>query len=542
MKYIYILENEEKFRDEMIEAIRKIDPQLLMRYFTSLEEFSKWIKLVMVEGADALPKGGTAPAGQLEPTGGTHQLPLIISKDEFLGARHMSLLRKTRDLFIKKGLCTQEDPTSLVLTSFDNPDFDIKLAEDRIINNVIFKPFDKLILQQHLAFAIGGRHPVSSYSVHNMKTTAAIEMLKEVEVEALSDIGFVSISNRPLKVGALAKYYSPAFLSLQHRSMMALCVKCEPHPERKDFYRCGFTFLAADTFQISNIRKQVRAKDLKPFTYEWIVKPQNSMPVEIAVITSEDHLGQHFKDSVDKSFGNVQVHHFATLQDFLYTVDPELAKKDKRDIDFSKRPHIKSTLHAIVADHTLFEGSFKERWQTVLDTVKAKLKKPDTPSGQTEIFVISKHPYSDPEERALGELVRDIFFQPLDPIYMAKKLLAFIPSLRPNEDMKIVTVDQHHKAKAASPIEISEFSEAGLVFKYYRPISTGAFREFVLWLPHELDTPEFLATCNYSEESKATKGEYFNHFVFFGTNDHYLKHIRRWILQNHVHSKENESA
>lgn len=542
MKYIYILENDEKFRDEMIEAIRKIDPQLLIRYFSSLEEFSKWIKMVMVEGPEALPKGGTAPAGQLEPSGGTHQLPLVISKNEFLGAPHMSLLRKTRDLFIKKGLCTAEDPTSLVLTSFDNPDFDIKLAEDRIINNVIFKPFDKLILQQHLTFAIGGRHPASSYSVHNMKTTAAIEMLKEVEMEALSDVGFVSISNRPIQVGALAKYYSPAFISIQHKSMMALCVRCEPHPERKDYYRCGFTFLAADSFQITSIRKQVRHKEAKPFPYEWLARPALSMPVEIAVISSEDNLGQNFKDTIEKNFSGGQVHHFATLQDFLYTIDPELAKKDKKEIDLSKMPQIRSTLHAIVTDHTLFEGSFKERWQTILETVKAKLKAPDTPSKKTEVFLIAKKPYSDPEERALGEIVRDIFFQPVDPIYMNKKLMAFIPSLRPNEELKILTISQPHVAKAASPIEISEFSEAGLVFKYYRPISTGAFREFVLWLPHELDTPEFLATCNYNEESKATKGEYFNHFVFFGTNDHYLKHIRRWILQNHVLSKESESA
>src|SRR5690606_18807521 len=138
-------------------------------------------------------------------------------------------------------------------------------------------------------------------------------------------------------------------------------------------------------------------------------------------------------------------------------------------------------------------------------------------------------PYSDHEERELGGMVSDIFYQPIDPIYMMKKLMVFIPSLSPKEEAKTLTIHQPHIAKVASPIQISEFSEAGLVFKYYRSISIGAFREFVLWLPHELDTPEFLASCNYSEESKATKGEFFNHFVFFGTSDRFLKHIRRWI-------------
>lgn len=453
----------------------------------------------------------------------------------------MSLLRKTRDLFIKKGLCTTEDPTSLVLTSFESPDFDIKLAEDRIINNVIFKPFDKLMMQQHLTFAIGGRHPASQYSVHNMKTTAAIEMLKEVEIEALSDVGFVSISNRPIQPGALAKYYSQAFISIQHRSMMALCLSCEPHPSRADHYRCAFTYLAADNFQISNIRKQTRMKDKTPFAFQWFAdKPASE--VEIALISTEENLSHHFKDTVEKNFRNAHVHHFASLQDFLYTVDPELAKKDKKEIDPHRMPKIKNTLHAIVSDEFMFEGSFKERWQTILDTVNSKLKKPDTLTGKTEVFLVSKKPYSDQEERALGEVVKDIFFQPMDPLYFCKKMKVYIPSLQPLEELHSPTIELPEKAKAASPIEISEFSEAGLVIKYYRPISLGAFREFVLWLPHELDLPEFLATCNYTEESKAEKGVFFNHFVFFGLADHYLKHIRLWILQNHVHAKENESA
>ena len=121
-------------------------------------------------------------------------------------------------------------------------------------------------------------------------------------------------------------------------------------------------------------------------------------------------------------------------------------------------------------------------------------------------------------------------------------MLIFLPQLHLTEELNLPTVLHRHVAKAARPIEISEFSEAGLVIKYYRPISAGAFREFVLWLPHELDLPEFLATCNYNEESQAEKGVFFNHFIFFGLNDHFLRHLRRWILQNHVQSKESEGG
>ncbi|MGZ3747604.1 MAG: hypothetical protein ACXWRE_09545 [Pseudobdellovibrionaceae bacterium] len=540
MKYIYILENEQKFRDEMAEAIHKSDPQLVIRYFNSLEEFSEWIKTAMIEGAQALPKGGFGLSEQPENSEGPHQLLLVITKNEFLGAKHMPLLKKTRELFIKKGLCTADDPTSLVLTSFENPDFDIKLAEDRIINNVIFKPFDKLILQQHLNFAIGGRHPASQYSVHNMKTSATIEMLKEVELEALSDVGFISVSNRAIAPGSFAKYYNSSFISHRQKSMMALCLRCEPHPERKDYYRCSFTYLGADSFQISNIRKQVRKKDAQSLPYDWLQK-KSVAPVHIAFITSETELAQNFKENIEKSFHNAKVHLFTRLQDFFYAIDPELAKKDKRE--FNNNHQITSPLNAIFGDESLFEDNFKERWQSILETVSTKTRLPsDNPSKKTEVFLLTKKSYTDQEQRTLGEIVKDIFFTPMDPLYIIKKLVLFLPQLSPVEKIQLPSIRQYEITKAATPIEISEFSEAGLVMKYYRPISAGAFREFILWLPHEIELPEFLATCNYNEENQNEKGVYFNHFVFFGMNDHYLKHIRRWILQNHVLNKEAESA
>lgn len=544
MKYVYILENEEKFRDEMAEAIDKIDPQLRIRYFESLEAFVTWIKLLMMEGSEALPKGGLPAKGQEQTPveTGPHQLSLVITKDEFLGAKHLALLYKTRDLFIKKGLCTSQDPTALVLTSFESPQFDIKLAEDRIINNVIFKPFDKLMLQQHLIFAIGGRHPPSQYSVHNMKTTTTIEMLKEVEIEALSDVGFISVSNRPLQPGTVSKYYSPAFTSLKHRSMLALCLRCDPHPLKPDFFRCAFTFMGADSFQITNIRKEVRRKDLTEFPFEWTEKIQAS-PVEIALITNEDQLNPPLKDHFEKNFANARVHVFPNLQSFLHAVDPELAKKEKKDPQFTNPLKVPETLHAIFADQSLFQDAFKERWLNILETVRKNLKAPSSnTSGMTEVFAFTSKKIPDHEERLLGDLVKDIFYYPLDSVYLSKKIMIFLPQLRPHDPLSIPTVVLPHKAKAANPIEMTEFSEAGIVFKYYRPISIGAFREFVLWLPHELDLPEFLATCNYAEESSAEKGVFFNHFVFFGVKDHFLKYLRRWILQNHVHSKESSAS
>jgi hypothetical protein len=77
--------------------------------------------------------------------------------------------------------------------------------------------------------------------------------------------------------------------------------------------------------------------------------------------------------------------------------------------------------------------------------------------------------------------------------------------------------------------------------KYYRPIPVGDFREFILWMPNEIDIPLIFGTNNFTEDDKNTKGNYFNHFVFFGMKDIYLKHIRVWIRDNYVHTKEKAS-
>ncbi|MBK9322322.1 MAG: hypothetical protein IPM97_05105 [Bdellovibrionaceae bacterium] len=332
MKYVYILEDDPKFRDDIVEAVQKVDSQLAVRCFNSLESFAKWIKLLLAEGASSLSKGGQALPHLAEQvvSGSNDQLLLLICKNEFFGSKNMPLLQKTRELFITKGLCPPHEPTSLVITTFEDPDFDIKVVGDRIINNVIFKPFDKLILQQHLAFAISGRRPPSQYTIHNVKTTTTIEMLKDVEIEAISDVGFVSRSNRQIPVGALAKYYSPSFVSQKKQiSMLATCVFSSPHPDYKDHFRCAFSYVAADPFQISNLRKEARKKEAKPFPFEWLGNVPKE-PVHVAIICGDDEATIHFKTSLEKFFSNIKVHLFPHLQTFIYAIDLESAKKTKQ--------------------------------------------------------------------------------------------------------------------------------------------------------------------------------------------------------------------
>ncbi len=652
MKFVYILEDDLKFQQDICEAIYSIDPKIQIRIFPRLEVFAGWIKQAMVDGPAAITKGGEEQSFVTQepvPENEVHQLALVLSKIEFLGVEQLNLLRKTRQLFIDRKICTAEDPTAFVLTAFDDPNFHLKELENRILSNVIFKPFDRLILTQHLTFAIDGRHPPSKYTVTNQKTAALVEMLKDVELEQLTDVGFVTKSYRKIEVGAVAKYYSEVFKSERKKSISAVCVKCEPHPKNDKHFQCSFHFFAADQTQISQMRKRIRSKDEKPIPP---MDPTHNPPdytVHIVLLDPDEDSPNGLRGQISNSFKSVEFTTFPSFQAFLADLDPNAAlsqrdpslkafgganqltlvfdasgatflecESDKKDLAtifgvplselktksnwfsqaidsefrdkywktvqtgalgseitwplvvkentflvnlksvekekgkfkltliepskdeqvqwLGRHSKLKKSVQVIIAPHSLFGEGAKERWNFVKESLKKRF------SNDTEIIMTSKKDFSDGEIRLLATVVKDIFFKPVDRVYMSQKIKLMLPHLQEKtEKVEIKGIHKEQIIKTANPVQIQEISEAGIVMKYYRPIALGSFREIVLWQPYEVGAPELLSTCNYVEENPGEKGTFNCHLVFFGVHDHFLKHIRIWIRDNYVHSKEGQS-
>ncbi len=655
MKFVYVLEDDSKFQKEIAEAIALVDPKIQIRIFPKLEKFVDWLKILMTSGPPAIALGGD-PQNFVpqEPVaeGEAHQLVLVISKVEFLGSEQLGLLKRTRKLFIDRKICTPEDPTAFVLTAFDNPDFKIRTYEDPILNNVILKPFDRLILTQHLTFAIDGRHPASKYTVANQKTTAVMELLKDVDLEAISDVGFVTRSEREIKIGTVCKYYSPLFMSDRHRSLFAICRDCGPHPKDPKLFQASFTFFAIDQTQISNMRKATRAKGATEHSFSW-TPPQRTAQNELQIILLDDEeVGPSgLPARLEKTFSSVHASHYQSFGAFFSDLDPTQSLEqrdpsvkalggattvtlhfdktghtyldcasDKQDlttlfgmtvnelkakgdwfshslsaahkekfrkyvqtgdlldenilmltiqespyvvkvtsvnnkdagrfhltiVEPSKEEQIQwlqansklnKPVHLIIASHRLFGEGAVQRWTLVKETLKKRF------NVEPKIVMTSKKDYSDAEERELGSLIHDIFFKPVDPGYFVEKMKTFFPGLSEKlEKVKWPTVVQGGYLKAVNPVTVKEISEAGFIMDYNRAIDIGHFREVVLWQPYEIGAPELLATCNFVEENPAQKGSYNCHFVFFAATDFFLKHIRVWIRDNYVLSKEGQAS
>jgi hypothetical protein len=333
MRFVYVLEDDPKFQKEIFEAIQFIEPKIQIRFFSQLTHFVDWMRMMMNLGPAAITKGGyPLPwVEQEDVVEEAHQLVLVISKIEFLGVKQLSLLRKSRNLFIERGICTKEDPTSIVLTAFDDPNFHLKELGDRILNNILFKPFDRLILIQHLTFAIDGRHPASKYTIANQKTTTVFEMLKEVAVDAVSEFGIVTQSNNPIKPGAVSKYYGEIFASARHRSVMAVCESCVDHPSRLGDYQVTLRFFAADATQISNIRKKVRDPKAADVQFKWPAeKGKATDPFYVAVVDPDETGTSSIGATLERKFKGLKTVHYDNYKSFLLDLDPsQMNSKDE---------------------------------------------------------------------------------------------------------------------------------------------------------------------------------------------------------------------
>jgi hypothetical protein len=253
-----------------------------------------------------------------------------------------------------------------------------------------------------------------------------------------------------------------------------------------------------------------------PINYPWLDFPADKKAarslVSILILESQEFEVQEIERQLNDAFSNIEIKICKTLEDLI-----EYLKTS------TSRPDI------ILAEDVYFQESPKEKWKGILG-----------PDFTTILFNICRKKLSDAEELKRSEVVLDIFHAPLNWVHIVKKMKLFLPVLKTKEPVEYATILKGISIDAASPIEVSEFSEAGVVMTYYRPISVGSFREFILWLPQENGLPVVRATCNYSVENDTKPISYNNHFVFFGMNDHFLKHMRIWIRENYILSKKKD--
>lgn len=362
MKYVFVIEDEQRFQKDLFEALTLVDPKLTVRFFENFESFNSFLENLSNSEAALVHSVGTPYFGdpQIQAVNPTEDanLALLIWKDELVGHQHLDLLQKARDLFIDKKLCTIEDPTAFVVTAFDKPEFKIKTVEKDFIYNVLFKPFDVLILQQSLLTALAGRHPFKSSLVHTMKTTVEVEMIKNVDTESFSDVGFITRSPRPIAIGQRTKYYGDLFTGSKINFIYARCWKCEQHPEFKEEYRCWFTFFGSESVSHSEFRRKLvllKAPEIK-------IRKEDSAATQnhIALIEGNVIKRKELKTALEKNFKSIQVVEFSHWDDFAMRIDPLTFEANQKAESWSGEETLSLTLETTGHNITAFDPPLPE--------------------------------------------------------------------------------------------------------------------------------------------------------------------------------------
>ena len=307
MDYVFVLEDEESYRRSISKALKAIDPKIKTKFFKDMEEFYQWLKAAMTKTGRTL----ESEVDDMTP----ERIRLMVVKAEIVAPANLGLLAKARELFMNRGLCTSEFPTGFVMTAFDEADFKFEAYKQTLLFNLLFKPFDDIILTQHLSSALAGYKKPEESTLSNQKTSSAFaEMLKPIELTAVSDIGFTSKSKKNYPLGVISKYYSGIFVSGTSRSIYAtLARSTEIGPEQ---FELDYRFFAGEQNQIANIRKAVRLKDKgKPMERG----PGGGEPLanpNFVVIEPREAEFNLLAATIKRRFGGAQIFRYMSRADF----------------------------------------------------------------------------------------------------------------------------------------------------------------------------------------------------------------------------------
>lgn len=492
-----MIEEDPTAQNEIAEALAKVDPKAQVISFTKSQDFLAWMLKIQAHEPDVQPP---------------------VPQDRFLGLitsitswrfRDLRLIGKFKALFVQRGFAKTEAELFVIFTSYESPNFRIKRYEYRSVNNVVFKPFDKVVLEQVLQIAFEGAKPLKSKVTHTQKSDAEIEMLKEIRLTAIGELGFRTVANQQIEVGSIAKYYADFLATPHHRSALAQTVTCTPTSD-KSLWNIELRFYALDqiqTFNIQNLARKGNGRRTLP--------GPGSGSFEFVFV--EFHGSSNVQD-VRPTLERFYDHKMTTV--------PSLTDLDR---------HMESAHHAancfLFIDHSHLAGNELQEIERLRTTWKDR---------GLSIFVLSSKFFDERFELELSSHCEDIYYAPFNRSYIAKGLKLKWPELHNREELYETFHVEDQLLHVSNPVQLIEVSEAGLVIDYHREIHLGSFREFHFTMPNELEVPPLVAQCIFTRPVAEKKERFECHFAFFGIRDHELKFIRRWMLNRYVGEKSKE--
>ncbi|AZZ37009.1 hypothetical protein CIK05_09455 [Bdellovibrio sp. qaytius] len=482
-----VVDIEDKSVEQIIEALRAVDAQAQIEKFSTLEEFEAH--------ANAITPENIASFWNFD--------LMVLDYGQHTPQAWPEKIAKFKSQNLKE--------FSIVLTSYENNFTLAKFIRPLDIYNFVFKPFDSLILKESLNLALKIKKKAAPLEMKSQSATAFIALLKEVELQTVSELGFVTLSDSQIDAGSISKYFSAMFLNGKKQSVWAQCLVSIPHPQKAGYFINKFQFFGVDQPLLTTVRKYIAAhkKDTASSALWNLNPPKTTIPLKLAIIGLDNDENKSLAQEIQSRYNNVT---------------PEIVKLD---------PSKKS------ADQAMFDHHFCLNTTDIKHENFKEMFKPEC----IHLWYAPNIPKED-DLKVHATEYRDLFVRPLDRSYFYKKLKIHLNALSEKEPSHLSNITSHEVMKVANKVKISEISELYVNLVYSRELHFKEFREFVFLSDDESQTVELPAFCHYTEKSASTGKDdppgFLHQFVFYGMTDHFLKQIRLWLLHNYIISNQKD--
>ncbi len=490
MALYLIIENENKFYLQIESAIKSLDASATIQHFENFEAFE------------------TIVAKEKQTQDSTSFIALFDLALVNLSGTNTSDWQNISE-FIKKTLKPQ---APICIISYDNEIPTLSDFKKMGLYNIIHKPFDELILKETLVMALQNKKLYSAKEIKSQKNTAVAGILKDVELQSISELGFLTLSDSEIPLLSLSKYFSPLFDTEKKQSAWAQCLASIPHPQKSGFFINKFQFYYASRELLTQIRKKVQSlKTHETSNALWHLNAisKDSKIFKVTLIARQTIDTEFFQKELKAHFKNMHV-------DFL-----DIALMNKKEELFLDTD--------IAINMTSIE----------FDKIQIYFTK------NTKYFWISPEILDENLLKEQSQFYLDIFAAPNDKSYFYKKMKSLIPDLILTETANLLNVSCHDIIKAAHFIEVQDMNEIYLSFNYPRELEFDAVRNFILLNQNEEMSVEIPGFCHFKEKSKnqtsPNKADFFHQFAFYSVTNEALTEIRKWLLHNYILKNQKDS-
>jgi hypothetical protein len=330
-QHAFIIEPELSHQKVISDVLHKINPDIKVYKFKGIKEFFEAYKTSKLSSTtDPNPTNNPAPnpnqISNLEETAiNFDNVKLIVADIEATHKVDQNLWRKFLKS-LKNHEKESEHSPRFLYTSYDRGEFDPHSYHSDVVYNILLKPLDPMIIHQILLLALKKDGPIELDELYKQEKPATIELIKDIEIERLTELGFRTKSKRPIEINKIAKYFGNPFGNSPTSSVFAYCYA--NYKTNDQIYSSSFSYFGISRDKLASIRRTIQNDKTKE-DFKFVNPSEENLPKnsQIIILSKDEQFISDIKRFLNDKFTNHKINNFYNTESLIQYIPPHLLKK-----------------------------------------------------------------------------------------------------------------------------------------------------------------------------------------------------------------------